>query len=210
MIEVAENALQFVKSILGGRGADAPKTVFEDGVLRQGFEVNRTVSAATDLGFGPGLYNGLISLSHVAAGTLLEAINPYTPGLTVNELPNPIPLDLDWYFLGVQVFIKSTSQTIGGHTAELDGVVMNGWSDGVAEFDTNILARWDTRITLSGLDYMTNLASGFAFQRPPFPLRWARDQLLQCRSTVTGAGATTVHFNSRWYLGKRGLVPSAF
>jgi len=207
-VTVDERTLEFAKGAIGGRGKDSPQTIFEDGILRQSFDMRRVASSAFDLGVGPGLFSGSITSAHVAAGTVTEDLDPYDPGTTIGVLPLVVAPPLEWYFLGASSQVLSTTQTIVEVECAMRPVLEEGFNDGVAGTPTIVLARWDTLI--AGTLQMTNVATGAAFQSPNVPLRWSRNNRLRFVSTTTGVGATSIKLVTWFYLGRRGLTPSAF
>jgi len=212
LIRLAEEALQFVKRALGGEGSEAPETILEDGLVRQSIDVGgRVGSAGFDIGLGPGLFSCMIRSNHVAAGDITETLDPYNPGTTANPLALAFPDDLEWWYLGVGCILTVASQTIDEVQFGMDPVAIEGFSDGTLVNFQSVLARWDGQVANSGGGIaMINALTGAAFQAPPFPIRWSRNNLIRVSSQTTGAGATELNFSSWWYLGRRGLIPSAF
>jgi len=211
MIRAAEDALQFVKSALGGQGLDSIESILEDGVIRQDFDVARAASAGFDLGLGPGLFSGAMTQSHVAAGDITETLDPYNPGTVVAPLTLSFLPPLEWWYLGSQAVVTAITQTIDEVQFAMEPATIEGFNDGTVTGGQSVLARWDAILpNAGGVTVMINEDTGQAFQAPPFPVRWSRNNLIRVGSQTTGVGATTIRVQSWWYLGRRGLTPSAF
>jgi len=206
---ITSGAFRFLNEALGLTGNGAQTTDLDDGNVSQVLDINRVTSYGQTIGGAQGLLASNLIMTHAAAGTDTEDMDPYTPGTRINSFTQVRIADFDMWYLGSGATVVSTTQTI----VEVQvGVVGNalllGISEGATGMNNLSLARWNNQPSDAGMGInLSRGADGPAFQVLAAPFLWPRNAVFRAASIVSGAGATTLDVDTLWMMTRRGTKP---
>ena len=159
MKRVDSQALGLTNVALGLTGAGAAETEYVDGQLEQSFNVTPVVRRSRTQAGTEGLYYGLLSNVHTAAGQLSTNVDPFNVSTgrlsPYPSVPGPWPPGFDLWILSATVL-----NTAGGGTVEAllnllweptaQAWGLNNSAAAITGNNVQPLAHWDTLTTVTG------------------------------------------------------------
>lgn len=141
-------------------------TELEDGILNQTIDVLPVIRRSLSLAETTGLFWCYMQNVHGAADDEASVQDPYAPVGAIPPYPSIVPNDFDFYLLSAGVIRSAGAGGLTGAAVQLDPIAaQQGWgvddTGGALVINSRqTVAFWDNIVTVAGIDFGENAASG--------------------------------------------------